>query len=142
MLALGTQALNAGATQADTLRLDEVVVTGTRYKTDLRHQPYTLSIVNRQKLEEDHRGNILPTLNEQVPGLFVTSRGLLGYGVSTGAAGGIKIRGIGSTANLLVLVDGLPQYAGLYGHPIADAYQTMLADKVEVLRGPASAIYG
>ena len=31
---------------------------------------------------------------------------------------------------------------GLMGHPIADAYQAMLTEKVEVLRGPASVLYG
>ena len=31
---------------------------------------------------------------------------------------------------------------GLMGHPIADAYQTMMAERVEVLRGPASVLYG
>ena len=143
-LLLAATAKGRATVVADTTlhRLDDVVVTGTRYKTDVRHLPVTISVVDSRKLSENYRGNILPTLTEQVPGLFVTSRGMLGYGVSTGAAGGIKVRGIGSTANLLVLIDGLPQYAGLYGHPIADAYQTMLADRVEVLRGPASMIYG
>ena len=28
------------------------------------------------------------------------------------------------------------------GHPIADAYQTMMVERVEVLRGPASVLYG
>ena len=31
---------------------------------------------------------------------------------------------------------------GLMGHPIADAYQSMMAERVEVLRGPASVLYG
>lgn len=126
----------------DSTILDEVVVTGSRYSTDIRHTPMTVSIINHQTLNENYQTNILPTLTQQVPGLFSTTRGVFGYGVSTGAAGGIKIRGIGSMANMLVLIDGLPQYAGLYGHPIADSYQTMLAEKVEVLRGPASMIYG
>lgn len=125
-----------------TYRLDDVVVTGTRNRTDLRHLPMTLSVIGREALTQDYRQSVLPTLTEQVPGLFVTSRGLLGYGVSTGSAGSIKVRGVGGGASLFVLVDGLPQYAGLYGHPIADAYQTMLAERVEVLRGPASTIYG
>ncbi|WP_346989397.1 TonB-dependent receptor plug domain-containing protein [Bacteroides caccae] len=129
---------------SDTILLDiyDVVVTGTRYKTDVRHLPMTISVLGQEKLTANYQSNVLPTVSQQIPGLFVTSRGILGYGVSTGAAGGIKVRGIGSNADLLVLVDGLPQYAGLYGHPIADAYQTMLAEKVEVLRGPASMIYG
>ena len=68
----------------------------------------------------------------------------MGYGVSGGAAGGMSLRGIGGspTAGLLVLIDGHPQYMGLMGHPIADAYQSMMAEKVEVLRGPASVLYG
>ncbi len=87
---------------------------------------------------------MLPLLTEQVPGLFTTSRGIMGYGVSTGAAGGMSLRGIGGspTAGLLVLIDGHPQYMGLMGHPIADAYQSMMAESVEVLRGPASVLYG
>ena len=43
---------------------------------------------------------------------------------------------------MLVLIDGHPQYQGIYGHPIADSYQTLMAERVEVLRGPASVLYG
>ena len=131
---------DAGA--ADSVGLGEVVVTGTRGGADVRHLPLTVTVVGRQKLTENFRPQLLPTIGEQVPGLFVTSRGVLGYGVSTGSAGSIKVRGVGSGASMLVLVDGVPQYAGLMGHPIPDAYQTMLADCVEVVRGPASLLYG
>lgn len=122
--------------------LHEVVITGTRNATDIRHLPMTLSIINRSELEKRYEPSLLPTLTEQIPGLFATSRGVMGYGVSTGAAGSINVRGIGSGAQMLVLIDGHPQYMGLFGHPIADAYQTMLAERVEVLRGPASVLYG
>lgn len=122
--------------------LYEVVITGTRNATDIRHLPMTLSIINRSELEKRYEPSLLPTLTEQIPGLFATSRGVMGYGVSTGAAGSINVRGIGSGAQMLVLIDGHPQYMGLFGHPIADAYQTMLAERVEVLRGPASVLYG
>ena len=88
-------------------------------------------------------------LTEYIPGLFTTSRGLMGYGVSGGAAGGMSLRGIGGvpqeglpTTGMLVLIDGHPQYMGLMGHPISDAYQSLLAERVEVLRGPASVLYG
>lgn len=122
--------------------LHEVVITGTRNATDIRHLPMTLSIINRSELEKRYEPSLLPTLTEQIPGLFATSRGVMGYGVSIGAAGSINVRGIGSGAQMLVLIDGHPQYMGLFGHPIADAYQTMLAERVEVLRGPASVLYG
>ena len=123
-------------------RLNEVVVTGTRNATDIRHLPMTISVVGRTQLADRYQPSLLPALTEQVPGLFVTSRGVLGYGVSTGAAGGLSIRGLSGSAQMLVLIDGHPQYMGLFGHPISDSYQTMLAERVEVLRGPASVLYG
>lgn len=124
--------------------IDEVVVTGTRNETDIRHLPMTISVVGRQQIEKRYEPSLLPLLTEQVPGLFTTSRGIMGYGVSTGAAGGMSLRGVGGspTAGLLVLIDGHPQYMGLMGHPIADAYQSMMTERVEVLRGPASVLYG
>ena len=128
---------------ADSLALQEVVVTGTRNATDVRHLPMTVNVLGRQLLTEQHQTSILPTVMQQVPGLFVTSRSMMGYGVSTGAAGGINLRGIsGGAGQLLVLIDGHPQYQGIYGHPISDSYQTLMAERIEVLRGPASVLYG
>ena len=124
------------------LPLDEVVVTGTRNEADVRHLPMTVSVVGQNQLARRYQPSVLPALAEQVPGLFVTSRGVMGYGVSTGAAGGLSLRGMSGSAQMLVLIDGHPQYMGLFGHPISDSYQTMLADRVEVLRGPASVLYG
>ena len=129
--------------------INEVVVTGTRSETDVRHLPMTVSVVGRSQLEASQQTSVLPVLNSQVPGFFSTSRGVMGYGVATGASGQMSLRGIGGpaqaalpTTGLLVLIDGHPQYMGLMGHPIADAYQTMMAERVEVLRGPASVLYG
>ena len=127
----------------DSLSLQEVVVTGTRNATDVRHLPMTVTVIGRETLTEQHQPSVLPTVMQQVPGLFVTSRSMMGYGVSTGAAGGINLRGItGGAGQLLVLIDGHPQYNGVYGHPISDSFQTLMADRVEVLRGPASVLYG
>jgi len=128
---------------ADTLDLQGVVVTGTRNATDIRHLPMTVTILDREILTEQQQPNILPTVMQQVPGFFLTTRSMMGYGVSGGAAGGISMRGLsGGTGQLLVLIDGHPQYQGIFGHPIADSYQTLMADRVEVLRGPASVLYG
>ena len=124
--------------------LDNVVVTGSRNQVDVRHLPFTVTPISRQQIEYRYTPSLLTVMNELVPGYFSTSRGIMGYGVSTGAAGGMTIRGIGGspTTGMMVLIDGHPQYAGLMGHPIADAYQSFLAEKVEVLRGPASVLYG
>ena len=123
--------------------LPDVVVTGTRNAVDVRHLPMTVTVIGREKLTEQYQPSILPTVMQQVPGLMVTSRSMMGYGVSTGAAGGINLRGItGGAGQLLVLIDGHPQYNGVYGHPISDSYQTLMAERVEILRGPASVLYG
>lgn len=143
---LSIETLNA---QTDSTQLnkqqimDELVVTGTRYETDTRHLSMTVSIFNREKIENQHAPSLLPMLDEQIPGLFITSRGMMGYGVSGGAAGSMNLRGMGgNSARLMVLVDGHPQYAGIMGHPVADVCQGMIAERVEVLRGPASVLYG
>ena len=144
----------AAATEPDALPgpahdLGEVVVTGTRSETDIRHLPMTVSVVDRRRIEQSNMPSLLPILSERIPGLFSTGRGIMGYGVSGGAAGQMSLRGIGGpaqsgvpTTGMLVLIDGHPQYMGLFGHPISDAYQSLMAERVEVLRGPASVLYG
>ena len=131
-------------TSQDTLHLKEIVVTGTRNEIDLRHLPLSVSVINEEQIKNSYDQSLLPLLTEQVPGLFTTARGIMGYGVSGGGSGGMKMRGIGGspTTGMLVLIDGHPQYMGLMGHSIADAYQSMLAERIEVVRGPASVLYG
>lgn len=148
-VSLQAQTGNDSTKVARSYAINEVVVTGTRSETDVRHLPMTVSVVGRPQLEASQQTSVLPVLNSQVPGFFSTSRGVMGYGVATGASGQMSLRGIGGpaqaglpTTGLLVLIDGHPQYMGLMGHPIADAYQTMMAERVEVLRGPASVLYG
>ena len=146
LLSATAATLPNGAEAADSLgrkEMGEVVVTGTRHRSDVRHLPLTVSVVDRAQIEEQMLPSLLPILSEQVPGLFLTQRGIMGYGVSDGAAGGLSLRGLsGGAGRLMVLIDGHPQYMGLFAHPIADAYQSFLAERVEVLRGPASKLYG
>jgi iron complex outermembrane receptor protein len=42
----------------------------------------------------------------------------------------------------LILIDGHPQYQGIFGHPLPDAYVASDVEKVEIIRGPASILYG
>lgn len=130
-------------TDSTATRLEPAVVTGVRGAADLRHLPFTVDVIDSTVLSASLNSNVLPTLMEQIPSLMLTSRGMMGYGVSTNAAGGLNMRGIsGGAGQMMVLIDGHPQYNGIYGHPISDSYQTILSDRVEVLRGPASVLYG
>ena len=132
---------------ADTTRvhgLGEVVVTGSNQATSRNLLPYTVSIVNSRQLEATGKTQLLSALSGEVPSLFVSQRNIFGFGVSNGGSGGIKIRGVGGspTNAILMMVDGQPQFAGLYSHPVADFYETEYVDHVEVLRGPGSVLYG
>jgi len=128
----------------DTIKIDEIIVTGTPIKVSRNNVPMAVSVINRSQIEESDESAILPILNGRVPGLFVTERGVTGFGVAQGSAGQISIRGIGGnpTTGVLMLIDGHPQYMGIFGHPLPDSYVASDVERVEVIRGPASILYG
>lgn len=129
---------------SDTIQIEEVVVTGTPTKVNRNNVPMSVSVVNKAAIEESDESALLPVLNGRVPGLFVTERGVTGFGVAAGSAGQISIRGVGGnpTTGVLMLIDGHPQFMGIMGHPLPDSYVASDAERVEVIRGPASILYG
>ncbi len=128
----------------DTVNLDEIVVTGSKVEVSRKVVPLSVTQISKQEIENTGEINILPALNTYTPGIFVTQRNILGFGVATGGSGGITMRGIGGSPNteVLVLIDGHPQYQGIFGHPLADAYVASDVEKVEIIRGPGSFLYG
>ena len=135
--------VSSDTTLNEAINLSEVVVTGTRIPVRRDMLPVPITVVSRSTIEQSKEVALLPVLMQQVPGLFVTSRGMAGYGVSGGAAGGINMRGFsGGAGQVLILIDGHPQYATIYGHPIADAYIASDAQRIEVSRGASSTLYG
>lgn len=119
-------------------------MTGSNNPTGRNLLPYTVSTIHNQQLEATGHTQLLSAISGQVPSLFISERNIFGFGVSNGGSGGIKIRGVGGspTNAVLMMVDGQPQYAGIYSHHVADFYETEYVDRVEVLRGPASVLYG
>jgi iron complex outermembrane receptor protein len=128
----------------DTVNIDEVIITGTKTAVNRNMVPLTVSLITNEKIESSSESALLPVLSEQVPGLFITQRGITGFGVSTGSAGQISLRGIGGSPNtqVLILLNGNPQFMGIMGHPLSDSYIASDVEKVEVIRGPASTLYG
>jgi outer membrane cobalamin receptor len=123
---------------------DEVIISATRIATARANVPLTTSVINSKEIESSSEINMIPLIGSNVPGLFVTERGITGFGVADGSAGKISVRGVGSSdqSQLLVMVDGQPQVMGIFGHAFPDMYQTSNFEKVEVIRGPASVLYG
>jgi len=126
------------------INLEEVVVTGTKTAISRNNVPFTISVVSNDQIESSSEINLIPLLGSVVPGMFVTERGISGFGVADGAAGKVSIRGIGSgdQSQLLIMIDGQPQVMGIFGHAFPDMYQTSNFEKVEVIRGPGSVLYG
>ena len=133
----------ANDNQEKTDTLASSVITGTRMSVLRDALPAPVSVVGRASIAASDEAAVMPVLMEQVPGLFVTSRGVTGYGVSGGAAGAISLRGFGAAAGrVIILIDGHPQFESIYGHPVADEYMAANAQRVEVSRGAASVLYG
>jgi len=146
-LAAGVLIANLSYSQTnakDSIRLDQVVVTGSKIGISRKIVPLSVSQISQKEIENTGQMNILPALNTYAPGIFVTERNTLGFGVSSTGAGSITMRGVSSSPNtdVLILIDGNPQYQGIFGHPLADAYVASDVEKVEIIHGPASILYG
>lgn len=99
--------------------------------------------VEGSALRDSARPSTLEALSQRAGDVYVPARGAL-HGVASGATGGIRIRGLGGSPNAQVLVveDGVPDYQGIFGHPIPDAYVPFLLEDALVIKGGDSVLYG
>ncbi len=121
---------------------EEIVITADRIQKEDRTSG-SRSVAGEQ-LRQSPRPSLLESLSQQVPGVYVSSRGVGVHGISSGASGGISIRGLGGSPNTQVLVveDGIPDFQGIFGHPLPDAYVPELIERVRVISGGDSVLFG
>ncbi|MDB5467421.1 MAG: TonB-dependent receptor [Phenylobacterium sp.] len=142
----GAALLGLSATQAAAQappaagEVSEIVVTGSRIPQANLTGISPVTVVTNQELKLQGTTNVETLLNS-LPQVFAD----FGGGVSNGATGTatVNLRGLGS-ARTLVLVDGRRLMPGDPALPVADLNNipAALVDRVDVLTGGASAVYG
>ncbi len=124
--------------------LTEVVVTGSRLADSLWRIPAAISLVDRSRYEHTRGLNLKDALS-LVPGLFVQSR-------SGGQDVRVTIRGFGARGNgersnagsmrgIRVITDGVP-LTEPDGRTSLELVDLDVADRIEISRSNASALYG
>lgn len=121
-----------------TIRLDEVVVTATLKEKKLKDLPPSIGVVSRFDIEQSDAKNVTELISE-IPGVSVNGTS------SDGSTLSISLRGVNPsrTNKILVLVNGTPinnAWTGtVYWYDLPSPNQI---ERIEVIKGPASAIYG
>lgn len=121
--------------------LKELVVSAPA-KTQIELLPLNVTVVGDSVINNSTESSLLPVLTDRIPGMFVSERGFAGYGISNGAAGAVNIRGVGQGNKVLFMIDGQPQWASIFGHALPDTYVANGVERVEVVKGPSSLLYG
>ncbi len=117
-----------------TVHLSEIVVTGGRREEYYRESPVKINIINQQLYDAVQSVTLIEGLSYQ-PGLRVENN-CQNCGFTQ-----VRINGLeGPYAQ--VLVDNRPLYSSLMGVYGLEFIPTMMIDRVEVLRGGGSSLYG
>ena len=132
-LALVVPTLIYGQQVRDTARIAPVVVTATRTPLAADRVPASVSVITGSELRAQGITAITDALR-QVPGLAVVQTG------SYGGATSLFIRG-GESKFAKVLIDGVPvnEAGGAFDF---SSLSTDNLDRIEIVRGPASVLYG
>jgi vitamin B12 transporter len=113
---------------------EQVVVSATRFDIPLDQSPASVSVISSEDLEQKQIERVSDALRE-VPGLSVVQTGTAGQLTS------VFIRGLRSE-HTQVLLDGIPINQGLQGAFNFADLTTEDIDRIEVVRGPQSTLYG
>src|SRR6059058_617191 len=113
---------------------EQVVVSATRFDIPLDQSPASVSVINSEDMEQKQIERVSDALRE-VPGLSVVQTGTAGQLTS------VFMRGLRSE-HTQVLLDGIPINQGLQGAFNFADLTTEDIDRIEVVRGPQSTLYG
>src|SRR5213596_119671 len=114
--------------------VEPVIVSATRTEIRLDQSPASASVISSEELEQKQIQRVSDALRE-VPGLSVVQTGVPGQLTS------VFTRGLRSE-HTQVLLDGIPINQGLQGAFNFADFTTEDIDRIEVVRGPQSTIYG
>jgi len=120
--------------------LEEVIVSATRIPTDWLQLPVAGSLVDANQIHAGRQALGLDESLAMVPGLFFQNR----YNFAQDLR--VSIRGFGARANfgirgIKIYADDIPQTMP-DGQGNVDSIDLGSAERIEVIRGPVSAIYG
>jgi vitamin B12 transporter len=116
------------------VQLPETVVTASRVATPITDVIADVSVIDRATLDLAGQSSLRDLLS-QLPGVQMTTNG------SYRSATGIFLRG-SSTSQTLVLVDGVRVGSATSGGGSFENLPLSRIERIEVLRGAASALYG
>jgi iron complex outermembrane receptor protein len=130
----------ANAQDADGTALDEIVVTATRMETTVRSAARSISVVGKERIQLGTQQLGLDESLASVPGLYMQNR----YNFAQDLR--VSLRGFGARSSfgirgIKVIVDGIPETLP-DGQAGVDSIDLGSAQSIEVLRGPASSLYG
>lgn len=140
MLFVLGSSMNAFAQNNDVLDenfvLDEMVVSATRSEKKLLDTAASVSVITDKDLNKMHINN-LDEAFVKIPGVYVGR--LSGIGSTTSQT---VMRGVNAANSVAVLVDGVQVNDSYNGSVTWSAIPVDMVKRVEVLRGPASVLYG
>lgn len=134
LAAAGIATAAQAASRNDIDNLPETVVTATRTETVRSELANATTVFTREDIE-NLQVRTLPELLKTAPGLDITENG--GYGKQTS----IFMRGTNSD-HILVLIDGIKAGSVTSGSAAFQYLPIDQIERVEIIRGPASSLYG
>lgn len=144
-LGFETRVVQSGACEQElTIRLAPAAVETTINVTVTSDTAPNEQTITSASISRTTARTVFDAVEDLSPAIFVTRRGVMGYGISTNGTGQVSIRGVGGSpnTNVLMVLDGRPDFQGQMGHTLPDFYSLSYAGAIRVIEGPASVLYG